>query len=79
MEYGCSAPSGTLEAHLNNFNDNQIGVDNEAAGAVDATQNWWSCVGGPGAPGCAIVMGTNVATFSWLAVPFAAPQPGRPF
>ncbi len=74
-----SAPAGTVEAHLNNFRDQQIGVDAEADGAINASQNWWSCPGGPTAPGCAVAMGKNITAPSWMPAPLGMPQPARPF
>jgi parallel beta-helix repeat protein len=72
------APAGTVEAHLNNFNATAIAVDTEGAGYVDASQNWWACPGGPGTPGCATTMGSNVYVPSWRSTPFATSRPGRP-
>jgi len=57
--------SGTVEAHLNNF-DHSIGVDNLDGGKVNATLNWWGCPNGPGASGCGTVSGTGVTYTPWL-------------
>lgn len=73
-----SAPAGTVEAHLNNFNGTAIGVDTEGPGYVDASQNWWACPGGPGAAGCGTTMGANAFAPAWLTAPFNAPRPDRP-
>ncbi len=55
-----------LALHHNNLLDNgAIGVQNTGDGMVDATQNYWSCSGGPGAPGCSTVEG-NVSFTPWL-------------
>jgi parallel beta-helix repeat protein len=57
-------------AHLNNFLNQGIGVDNLAGGSVDATLNWWGCSRGPTAPGCADVSGTNILFVPFLTTPF---------
>jgi parallel beta-helix repeat protein len=67
-----------VDAHLNNLLGKQIGVDNLGAGAVNATENWWGCSGGPGAPGCATVApeGTTSVTFiPFLTKPADTPAP----
>lgn len=64
------APSGQLNVHFNDL-PRSIGIDNIGAGTVDATQNWWNCVTGPGAGQCASVMGTGVSTAPWLFTPAA--------
>ena len=46
--------------NLNNFFGLTTGVDNLAGGTVGAQLNWWGCFGGPTAPGCANVQGSNV-------------------
>lgn len=71
-----SAPAGTLAAHLNNFSAISIGVANEGTATVDASQNWWGCPGGMGAPGCAGATGSNVVAPSGLPMPFARPPMG---
>lgn len=62
------APSGQLSVHFNNF-QRSIGIDNIGTGTVDATNNWWNCVTGPGSGHCASVMGSGVATAPWLFTP----------
>ena len=57
-------------AHLNNFDNQGIGVDNLAAGLVDARLNWWGCSRGPTAAGCAEVSGANVLFVPFLTSPF---------
>lgn len=61
-----------VQIHLNNFPDNQVGLQNAGTAKVDATQNWWGCSGGPGANGCATVSGTGVLFIPWLTKPFQA-------
>lgn len=61
-----------VQIHLNNFPDNQVGVQNKGAALVDATQNWWGCSAGPGANGCASVSGAGVLFTPWLTKPFQA-------
>jgi parallel beta-helix repeat protein len=61
-----------VQIHLNNFPDNQVGLQNAGTAVVDATQNWWGCSGGPAANGCATVSGTGVLFAPWLTKPFQA-------
>lgn len=53
-----------LELHLNDLIvGHNIGVANlNAAGTVNATENWWGCPNGPGTGGCSTV--TGVVTYS---------------
>jgi parallel beta-helix repeat protein len=61
--------ASTVEAHLNSLEGKKVGVANlDAAGLVDATENWWGCPNGPGAHGCATVVGDVVYT-PWLTNP----------
>ena len=56
--------------HSNNIHGNGLGVDNSTTTTtVDATNNWWGCSHGPGAPGCDATSGG--VTF----VPFLADPP----
>jgi len=73
-----SAPSGTVEAHMNSFSGIEIGIDAESTGAFDATQNWWGCPSGPGGVGCSTVSGSSVYAPSWLAAPLPASSPALP-
>ena len=57
-------------AHLNSFINVATGVDNLASGLVDAELNWWGCSGGPTAPGCAGISGTNILYLPVLNKPF---------
>lgn len=57
-------------AHLNDFINPATGVDNLDGGSVDARLNWWGCAGGPGAPGCAGISGTNILDLPFLKKPF---------
>jgi hypothetical protein len=65
---------GTVDVHLNNLNGSGTGIDNLGAGAVNATENWWGCAKGPGAPGCTSVSGSNVVSTPFLIHP---PQPAE--
>lgn len=62
------APAGQLNAHFNDL-PHGVGIDNMGAATVDATQNWWNCVTGPGSGHCASVNGTGVTTAPWLFIP----------
>jgi hypothetical protein len=68
------APSGQLNAHLNDF-DQGVGIDNLGAGSINATENWWDCASGPGTGNCASVQGTGVVTSPWLPVSYGPPDP----
>jgi parallel beta-helix repeat protein len=59
-----------VEAHLNNFVNLLIGVDNIDGGSVDATLNWWGCSRGPTAAGCAAITGSNILFLPFLTKPF---------
>lgn len=61
-----------VDAHLNSFiGYNAVGVDNSSGSAVDVTENWWGCFGGPGAEGCSSVEVSALFT-PWLIFPFGA-------
>lgn len=58
-----------IDIHFNELRDG-VGVANLGPGTASATQNWWGCSGGPGAPGCGNVSGTGVTWTPWLSGPF---------
>jgi hypothetical protein len=69
--------SAVVDMHLNSLLGEQIGVDNLGAGTVNATQNWWGCSRGPGAPGCTTVAPegtTSVSFIPFLTKPANASQ-----
>lgn len=68
------APSGLVAAHFNNFSHG-IGIDNLGSGTVDASNNWWSCPFGAGAPRCATVAGSAVSVSPFLYAPFVPESP----
>lgn len=70
IDVAFNAPSGQINVHLNDFNTTGTGVDNLGAGAVNATDNWWNCLLGPGAKRCAAATGPNVLFTPWLIYPF---------
>jgi parallel beta-helix repeat protein len=59
-----------VDAQLNDLLGKKTGVANLGTGTVDATENWWGCPGGPGAPGCSTVAGAGVLFTPWLRTPF---------
>jgi parallel beta-helix repeat protein len=65
-----TAPGGETSVSLNNFTA-VTGVHNGGAGTVNATENWWGCLGGPQSPACANISG-SVAFAPWLTGSFAA-------
>ena len=58
-----------MDAHLNNLLGKDIGMDNLDGGAVNATENWWGCPRGPGAPGCMSIAGPGVTSIPFLTKP----------
>lgn len=64
-----------VDVHLNNLLGNQIGVDNLDDGTVNAVQNWWGCVKGPGSPGCTSISGSNVVSTPFLTKPAHTSSP----
>ena len=64
-----------VDVHLNDLLGKAIGVDNLDAGTVIATENWWGCSGGPGAPGCTSVSGSNIVSTPFLTKPADTPSP----
>ena len=42
-----------MEAHLNSFEPNSVGIQILNAATVNGTLNWWGCVEGPGKANCA--------------------------
>jgi hypothetical protein len=74
IDIAFKAPTGDLTAHFNDFS-RSIGVDNLGTGSIDATENWWHCLNGPGGSGggnCASVHGSRINAVPWLPVPFNA-------
>jgi hypothetical protein len=69
IDVAFNAPTGQLNAHLNDFYGFGVGVANYGTGTVDATQNWWNCAAGPGSKKCASVVGSVLFT-PWLTSPF---------
>lgn len=59
-----------IELHVNNLDGRNVGVQNlNAAGSVDATENWWGCPQGPTGHGCSSISGPNVSSTPWLTAP----------
>ena len=65
-----------VDAHLNNLLGGKVGVANVCAfdkagcsGAINATQNYWGCPGGPGARGCSTASGAGILVIPWLRQP----------
>ena len=67
---------GEVDASLNSLiaNGLNLGVANIGLGPVDATQNWWGCLKGPGGQGCSTLsgLGALIVRFTpWLTAQFA--------
>lgn len=56
--------TGQVDAHFNRIFGNGAGL--VSATSFDATNNWWGCNGGPGAPGCDSASGAD--TDPWLVL-----------
>lgn len=61
----------SVTAQLNDFGSNTVGIQNHAAGTINATENWWGCPQGPAAHGgCSTISGNSVVMFTpWLTNP----------
>ncbi|MGB8479000.1 MAG: right-handed parallel beta-helix repeat-containing protein [Acidobacteriaceae bacterium] len=70
IDVAFKATAGELSVHLNNFERRAIGVDNLGTAPINATENWWGCLTGPGSRGCATSSGPSVSTIPWLISPF---------
>jgi len=70
-----------VQVHLNNIYDNgtvTTGLANDGTPYVNAQNNWWGCVEGPGNPGCDTVTG-NVNYEPWLGAPLSLPASHHEF
>lgn len=64
-----------VDVHLNNLLGGKTGVADVCAydhatactGRIDATQNYWGCLLGPGRGGCSQVSGSEILYIPWLA------------
>ncbi|MES2222844.1 MAG: right-handed parallel beta-helix repeat-containing protein [Acidobacteriota bacterium] len=70
IDVAFKASSGQLSVHFNNFRRGAIGVDNLGTAPINATENWWGCITGPGSHGCATASGPAIWTIPWLFTPF---------
>jgi len=61
-----STSSGGVHAHFNRFAANDPAIAAPNGTAVDATNNWFGCNGGPGATGCDAVSGDGVSASPYL-------------
>ncbi len=62
--------TGTPTVNYNNITGNGTGVSNDTTTGetLNAENNWWGCIAGPGNPGCDTVSG-NVDFDPWLTAP----------
>jgi Right handed beta helix region len=70
IDVAFKASAGQLSVHLNDFERRAIGVDNLGTAPINATENWWGCLTGPGSRGCATASGPSIWTIPWLISPF---------
>jgi N-acetylneuraminic acid mutarotase len=72
---------GTVQVHFNRIPSTNAGaLLNDGSEPIDATDNWWGCNGGPGAPGCSTVGasgGGAVTTSPWLVLGLSGPSDTR--
>jgi parallel beta-helix repeat protein len=76
IDVAINTPS-VVNVHLNNLLGEHVGVEDVCAfdqatactGAVDAAQNWWGCLDGPGNHRCSSVSGTDITFIPWLTAP----------
>jgi hypothetical protein len=68
-----SNSASTLNLHLNALLGPKVGVANlNAAGTINAREDWWGCNAGPGAPRCTGITGGAVDYSPWLTFQFDA-------
>jgi parallel beta-helix repeat protein len=61
---------GAVDLHFNNLLGGDTGVDNVGSGKVNAINNYWGCVTGPGTKGCSSANGpVTVVPFLSFPVP----------
>ncbi len=77
IDIAFNAPTGRVNAHLNDFDQRTVGVDNIGTGTVSATENWWGCAAGPGIGRCATTTGSGITVSPWLVAPFSRGQSGE--
>ncbi|MGH9530373.1 MAG: right-handed parallel beta-helix repeat-containing protein [Terriglobales bacterium] len=66
-----------VDVHLNDLLGHKLGVADVCAfdgssactGSIDATENYWGCIAGPGGPGCSKINGSRVLFAPWLRKP----------
>lgn len=73
-----------VDVHLNDLLGDKVGVADVCAfdkatactGAIDATENYWGCPGGPGAKECTTVSGSDTRYKPWLPHALRADEHG---
>ena len=73
VDIAINSPS-EVDIHLNDLGGGKIGVADVCAfdhasictGSIDATENYWGCTGGPGAPRCSTASGSDIRWTPWL-------------
>jgi len=73
VDVAINSPS-EVDIHLNDLRGGKIGVADVCAfdkakickGTIDATENYWGCAAGPGAPGCSVTSGSDIRSTPWL-------------
>ena len=68
---GLNLKGAGIGAHFNRFAGNAVGVFASAGSAVDATENWWGCNGGPSDASCDPTQGP-VSFDPWLVLGITA-------
>lgn len=62
-----NGPPPQLQAHLNSFEPNTVGISVLGKASIDGTLNWWGCATGPGTGSCATAT-RLVSTTPYLTV-----------
>ncbi|MGH9510555.1 MAG: right-handed parallel beta-helix repeat-containing protein [Terriglobales bacterium] len=66
-----------VDVHLNDLLGHKLGVADVCAldgssvctGSIDATENYWGCITGPGSSGCSKINGSRILFAPWLGKP----------
>lgn len=75
-----SATSSAPTISENNIYGNTVGLNNDSAYIVNATNNWWGSASGPNTPGGDTIIGASpVVSYPWLLQPYSPPSRGVRF
>jgi hypothetical protein len=66
-----TGPTASITAHFDRIVGNTVGVSNTSSAAVDVTNDWWGCNGGPNHTGCDSTS-SSVNANPWLVLSVAS-------